>query len=201
VSADQLRQARRTAQEGGFHMTATTQTTTATLWKLDTAHSTVEFAVKHMMFTTVKGRFTDVTGTIDFDDSDPSDGHAEISIGAASIDTRDAQRDAHLKSADFFDVEKYPTLTFRSTRVDGTLEHFTLTGDLTIHGVTHPIALDVTFAGKGKDPWGGERFGYIATGTLNRRDFGLTWNAALETGGFLVGDEVKVTLDLQLIRG
>jgi polyisoprenoid-binding protein YceI len=182
-------------------MAGRTQTATATTWKIDTAHSTVEFAVKHMMFTTVKGRFTDVSGTVEFDEQDPTGGHADITIAAASIDTRESQRDAHLKSADFFDVEQFPTLTFRSTKVEGTAQHFTLTGDLTIHGITRPIALDVTHEGSGKDPWGGERAGYTAKATLNRRDFGLTWNAALETGGFLVGDEVKITLELQLIRG
>jgi polyisoprenoid-binding protein YceI len=181
-------------------MAVITQTKVTTGWKIDTAHSTVEFAVKHMMFTTVKGRFTDVSGTVEFDETDPSDGRADITIGAGSIDTRDAQRDAHLKSADFFDVETYPTLRFVGTDVEGTPQHFTLSGDLTIHGVTRPIALDVRFEGKGKDPWGGERYGYTATAQLNRKDFGLTWNAALETGGWLVGDEVKITLDLQLIR-
>ena len=187
--------------EGEVIMAARVQTATATTWKIDTAHSTVEFAVKHMMFTTVKGRFTDVSGTVEFDEHDPAGGHADITIAAASIDTRESQRDAHLKSADFFDVERFPTLTFRSTKVEGTAQRFTVTGDLTIRGITRPVALDVTYEGKGKDPWGGERVGYTATAALNRKDFGLTWNAALETGGFLVGDEVKITLELQLIRG
>jgi len=177
-----------------------TQVKTATAWKIDTAHSTIEFAVKHMMFTTVKGRFTDVSGTIEFDEDDPAGGRADIVIGAASVDSRDAQRDAHLRSADFFDVEQYPTLAFRSTTIEGNAQQFKLSGDLTIHGITRPITLDVAFQGSGKDPWGGERAGYTATGTLNRKDFGLTWNAALETGGFLVGDEVKIAIDLQLIR-
>ena len=175
-------------------------TDTLTAWKVDTAHSTIGFAVKHMMFTTVKGRFTDVSGAIEIDDDNPSGGRAEITVPAASIDTGDAKRDAHLRSADFFDVEKFPSLTFRSTRIEGTAQRFTLWGDLTIHGVTRPIALDVAFEGRGKDPWGGERAGYSASATLNRRDFGLLWNAALETGGLLVGDEVKITLDLQLVR-
>ena len=181
-------------------MAARIQTATATAWKIDTAHSAVEFAVKHMMFTTVKGRFTDVSGAVEFDESNPQGGRADITIAAASIDTRESQRDAHLKSPDFFDVEKFPTLTFHSTKVEGTPDRFTLTGDLTIRGVTRSIDLDVKYEGKGKDPWGGERVGYTATGAINRKDFGLTWNAALETGGFLVGDEVKISVDLQLIR-
>lgn len=177
-----------------------TGTQAQTTWKIDTAHSTVEFAVKHMMFTTVKGRFTDVSGTLRFDEQDPTGGSADITIAAASIDTREAQRDTHLRSADFFDVEKFPTLTFRSTKIEGNPREFTLTGDLTIRDVTRPITLDVRHEGSGKDPWGGQRVGYSATGKLNRKDFGLTWNAALETGGFLVGDEVKITLDMQLIK-
>ena len=181
-------------------MAGQVRTAAATAWKIDAAHSTVEFAVKHLMFTTVKGRFSDVTGTVEFDDTDPTDGRADITIAAASIDTREPKRDAHLKSADFFDVEQYPTLTFRSTKVEGTARRFALTGDLTIRGVTRPITLDVTYEGTGKDPWGAERVGFAATGTLNRRDFGLTWNAALETGGVLVADEVKITLELQLLR-
>jgi polyisoprenoid-binding protein YceI len=181
-------------------MAAGVQTTAATAWKIDPTHSTVEFAVKHMMVTTVKGRFTDVSGTVEFDPHDPTGGRADVTIAAASVDTREAQRDAPLKSADFLDVERFPTLTFRSTKIAGTATEFTLTGDLTIRGVTRPIALDVTFGGSGKDPWGGERAGHTATGKLNRKDFGLTWNAALETGGLLVGDEVKITLEMELIR-
>lgn len=173
----------------------------ATTWKIDPAHSSIEFAVKHMMFTTVKGRFTDAGGTIQFDPKNPTGGHADITIGTASIDTREAQRDAHLKSVDFFDVENFAAITFKSTRIEGTSKSFRMSGDLTIHGVTKPVTLDVTYEGSGKDPWGGERAGYSATGKLNRKDFGLTWNAALETGGFLVGDEVKLSLDVQLIKG
>jgi polyisoprenoid-binding protein YceI len=181
-------------------MSGTATTAAGTTWKIDTAHSSVEFAVKHMMFTTVKGRFLDVGGTIRFDPADPAGGRADITIATASIDTREAQRDAHLKSADFFDVERFPAITFKSTRIEGTPESFTMTGDLTIRDVTRPIALGVTFEGSGRDPWGGERAGYTATGRLNRKDFGLTWNAALESGGWLVGDEVKITLEVQLAK-
>lgn len=182
-------------------MSSATQTVPGvTTWKIDPAHTGVEFSVKHMMIATVKGRFADVAGTVTIDDAHHGRGAADITINTASIDTREPQRDAHLKSADFFDVEKYPTITFRSTRLDGTSEAFTMTGDLTIHGVTRPIALDVTHEGRGKDPWGGERVGYSATGRIKRSEFGLTWNAALETGGFLVGDDVKITLDIELVK-
>lgn len=182
-------------------MSVTTQTLPGTTWKLDPTHSAVEFSVRHMMITTVRGRFTEVGGTLDFDEADPAGGRAEITINAASIDTREAQRDAHLRSADFFDVERFPALTFTSTRIEGSAQEFTLAGDLTIHGVTRPVALRVTHEGRGKDPWGGERLGYSATTTIKRSDFGLTWNTALETGGFLVGDDVKIALDIQLVKG
>ena len=171
-----------------------------TTWKIDPAHTGVEFAVKHMMIATVKGRFTDVAGTVTIDEADPAASKVDITINAASLDTREPQRDTHLRSGDFFDVEKYPTLTFRSTRIEGNAPEFKLTGDLTIHGVTRPITLDVTHEGRGKDPWGGERVGYSATGKLKRSEYGLTWNAALETGGFLVGDDVKIAVDVELIR-
>jgi polyisoprenoid-binding protein YceI len=182
-------------------MTATdTQTTATTTWKIDPAHSAVEFAVRHMMITTVKGRFTESTGTLDVNEADPTRSKVDFVIQAASIDTREPQRDAHLRSADFFDVEKHPTIRFHSTRIEGSPEDFKMTGDLTIHGVTRPVTLDVTFEGRAKDPWGGERLGYSATGKIKRGDFGLTWNAALETGGFLVGDEVKMTFDIELVK-
>ena len=181
-------------------MSSATQTASVTTWKIDPAHTSVEFSVKHMMITTVKGRFTDVTGDVTVDESNPSAARAQVTINAASIDTREPQRDAHLRSGDFFDVEKFPTLTFRTTRIEGDTQNFKMTGDLTIHGVTRPIRLDVTHEGRAKDPWGGERVGYSATGRIKRSDYGLTWNAALETGGFLVGDEVKISLDIELIR-
>ena len=182
---------------------STTATTTPALttWSIDPAHSHVEFAVKHLMISTVKGRFAVVQGTVRTDESDPTKGTVEVEIDAASIDTREAQRDAHLKSADFFDVEKFPKITFKSTRisdVDG--DSFKLTGDLTIHGITRPVTLDVTSEGRGKDPWGGERAGFSAKGKIKRSDFGLTWNQVLETGGFVVGDEIKISLDVELVK-
>ena len=172
-----------------------------TTWTIDPVHSSVEFAVRHLMITTVKGRFTDVAGTVVVDEARPEGATAEITVGVASIDTREAQRDAHLRSADFFDVETFPTLTFRSKGVkDFSSGGFTLVGDLTIHGVTREVALDVTAEGRSKDPWGGERAGYSAVTKIKRSDFGLTWNQLLETGGLAVSDEVRITLDVQLVR-
>jgi polyisoprenoid-binding protein YceI len=172
-----------------------------TTWTIDPVHSSVEFAVRHLMITTVKGRFTDVTGTVVLDETDPRNASAEITVGVASIDTREAQRDAHLRSADFFDAGTFPTLTFRSRKVtDIARDGFTLVGDLTIHGVTREVALDVTTEGRSKDPWGGERAGYSATAKIKRSEFGLTWNQLLETGGLAVSDDVKITLDVQLVK-
>ena len=176
--------------------------TATTAWNIDPVHTVAEFKVKHMMISNVKGQFTTVTGVMTLDEADVTRSRIEASIQAASVNTRDAQRDAHLKSADFFDVEKFPTLSFKSTRVtrsgDGELA---VTGDLTIHGVTRQVA----FAVEGptppaKDPWGNTRVGLSATTRISRKDFGLTWNAGLETGGFLVGDEVTVTLDVQFVK-
>ncbi len=181
--------------------TATQTATGVTTWKIDPAHTQVEFAVKHMMITTVKGRFSDVTGEIQHNDAATfPNSKVTIEINVASIDTREPQRDQHLRSADFFDVDKYPKITFRSTKIDGAVEGFKLTGDLTIHGVTRPLTLDVTYEGRGKDPWGGERIGFSGTGKIKRGDFGLTWNAALETGGFLVGDDVKLSVDIEAVK-
>lgn len=180
--------------------TATQTATGVTTWKIDPQHSHVEFAVKHMMISTVKGRFSEVSGEIHLDESNLAASKVDVDVNVASIDTREAQRDAHLRSADFFDAETLPTMTFRTAKVEGTLDQFKLTGDLTIHGVTKPVTLDVTHEGRGKDPWGGDRIGFAATGRIKRSDFGLTWNAALETGGFLVGDDVKISLDVEAVR-
>jgi polyisoprenoid-binding protein YceI len=180
---------------------ATPQTNTAA-WNIDPVHSMAEFKVKHMMISNVKGQFTAVTGVITLDETDIAKSHLEASIDVASVQTRDAQRDAHLKSADFFDVEKFPTLSFKSTRVARSGEgELAVTGDLTIHGVTR----EVVFAVEGpsapaKDPWGNTRIGLSATTKISRKDYGLTWNAALETGGILVGDDVAITLDVQSVK-
>src|SRR5579863_7882825 len=164
----------------------------ATTWNIDPVHTVAEFKVKHMMISNVKGQFTKVTGVMTLDETDLTKSRIEASIEAASVHTRDAQRDAHLKSADFLDVEKFPALSFKSTRVsvvgDGELA---VEGDLSIRGVTRKV----TFSVEGptpptKDPWGNTRIGLSATTKINRKDFGLTWNAALETGGILVGEEV-----------
>ena len=181
--------------------TAATMTPTRTTWNIDASHSQVEFAVKHMMIATVRGRFADVKGTVVTDDSDLARAEVDVVIDVNSIDTREAKRDAHLKSADFFDAETFPRITFKSTRVSGAGgDQFELVGDLTIHGVTREVTLDVTSEGRAKDPWGGERAGYSAQTRVNRKDFGLTWNQALETGGFIVGDEIKISLDLELVK-
>jgi len=180
---------------------ATPQTATTT-WNIDPVHTVVEFKVKHMMISNVKGQFAGVTGVLALDETDLTESHLEASIDAASINTRDAQRDAHLKSADFLDVEKFPTLSFKSTDIrragDGELA---VAGDLTIHGVTRKVVFTVEGpTAPGKDPWGNTRRGLSATTKINRKDFGLTWNAALETGGILVGDEVTITLDVQFVK-
>ena len=181
-------------------MSTATATSTRTTWKIDPTHSHVEFAVRHLMISSVKGRFGVVEGTVVTDEGNPSAADVTVTIDTATIDTREAQRDAHLKSADFFDVEKFPTLTFRGTGVSGAGDQFTLTGDLTLHGVTRAVTLDVTAEGRGKDPWGGDRAGYSATGKIKRSDFGLTWNQVLEAGGIAVGDEIKISLDVELVK-
>ena len=173
-----------------------------TTWNIDPVHSVAEFKVKHMMISNVKGQFTHLKGSVTLNEGDITQSDVEASIDVNSISTRDPQRDAHLKSADFFDVEKYPALSFRSTRVsragDGELR---VSGDLTIHGVTKNVVFDVEGpTAPGKDPWGNTRIGLSATTKINRKDFGLTWNAALETGGILVGDDVTITLDVQFVK-
>jgi polyisoprenoid-binding protein YceI len=173
---------------------------TKTTWKLDPTHTTVEFSAKHLMITTVKGRIADVTGTIYMDEKNPQNSSVEATLKAASLDTRTDQRDQHLRSADFLDAEKYPEIKFQSTRIQGDKDSFKLTGDLTIRDVTKPITLDVEFEGTTKDPWGNERVGFSATGKIDRREFGLTWNQALESGGVLVGNDIKISLEAQAIK-
>ena len=176
------------------------QTQTST-WKVDKAHSGAEFKVKHMMISNVKGHFSGVDGILDLNENDVTKSHVQATIDASSITTRDPQRDTHLKSADFFDVEKFPTLSFTSTEVKTTNGDLAVSGDLTIHGVTRTVVFTVEGpTAPAKDPWGNTRIGLTATTKINRRDFGLTWNALLETGGILVGDDVTITLDVQLIK-
>ena len=180
-------------------MTPTTTTTTTTTYTIDRAHSEAAFQVRHLL-TKVRGRFSDFEGTIVYDAAEPERSSVKAIIRAASIDTNEPDRDKHLRSADFFAVDEYPTITFTSTRVrQKGGEEFDVDGDLTIHGITRPVTLAVSFLGKAKDPWGNERLGFEAETTINRKDFGLTWNAALETGGFLVGDEVKISLSVQAL--
>lgn len=172
----------------------------ATTWALDPAHTNVEFAVKHLMIATVKGRFAGVSGTVELNDQDPAASSVGVRIDVASLDTRQEDRDAHLRSADFFDVEHFPELTFRSARVARDGEDLLIDGDLTIRGVTRRVTIRAAEQGRARDPWGGERIAFTAATKINRRDFGLTWNQALETGGFVVGDEVKITIDAELVK-
>lgn len=166
-----------------------------TTWNLDLSHSTLGFTVRHLMVTKVHGRFAKATAS--FDDA-TSTARAEIDV--ASIDTRDEKRDAHLRSADFFDVEKFPTLTFESAGIDGSGDHFALNGRLTIHGVTRDVTLSVERLGVAKDPWGNEKVSFEAKTHISRKDFGMTWNVGLEAGGVLVSDRVDITLDLQFVK-
>lgn len=178
-----------------------TQTETGTrTWAIDAAHSEAGFAVKHLMISTVKGRFGAVSGKIVLNERNLAASTVEAEIEAGSIDTRSEQRDTHLRSADFFDVETYPSITFRSTKVEPRSNgEFLVTGDLTIRDVTRQVVLEVEETGRATDPWGGERIGFTATAKIDREAFGLTWNAALETGGVLVGSEVKITLEVQAV--
>lgn len=172
--------------------------TTSTAWTIDPAHSVLEFAVKHMMFTTAKGRFQDFSGTITFDEQNVRNSRVEVTIQTGSLNTNADDRDAHLRSEDFFAVEQYPEATFRSTKVEPSGGNdFTIVGDLTIKGVTQEVTLDATFQGTGTNPWGQQVAGFEARGSFNRKDFGLNWNQALESGGVLVSDEVKLSLDVQ----
>lgn len=187
-----------------LHTAETQQLTTlpgAARWEIDPAHSDVSFSVKHMMISTVRGRFAVVSGHIDFDEANPTAALIDVAIDVASIDTRNEQRDEHLRSADFFDAAQYPTIAFRSTRVEqGRGDRFRIVGDLTMHGVTREVELDATYEGSNRDPWGGTRAGFTASTEIDRTAFGLTWNAALETGGVLVSEKVKITLDIQAVR-
>jgi polyisoprenoid-binding protein YceI len=170
-------------------------------WMIDTTHTPIEFSVKHMMFTTVRGRFNSFSGTLQIDETNPAKSYAEGVIETASIDSREANRDAHLRSADFFDVEKFPQMKFRSTRVEPAgRDHYKIAGQLTIKDITREVVFDVTSEGQGQDPWGNQRRGFSAETNINRKDFGLTWNVALETGGWLVGDQVKIQIELQVIK-
>jgi polyisoprenoid-binding protein YceI len=176
----------------------TTQTTVAVRpLEIDRSHSEVAFQVRHLL-SKVRGRFNDFAGTIQFDPTHPETSHVDVVVQAASIDTAERDRDAHLRSADFFDVETFPTLTFKSTSVTPRGgDRYDVAGDLTIHGVTRQVTIEAAYLGAARDPWGNSKSVFEGELTLNRKDYGLAWNAALETGGFLVGDEVKVSLAVQ----
>ncbi|MBM3268723.1 MAG: YceI family protein [Candidatus Sericytochromatia bacterium] len=170
-------------------------------WILDAAHSSVGFAVKHLMVSTVRGQFKTYSATIDLDPADVTRSKVSAEIDAASLDTRDEKRDEHLRSADFFDVANHPKLTFESKRIDRIDgDTYRIVGDLTIRGTTRVIALDAEFFGMQKSPWGDTRTGFSLRGTLNRKDFDLTWNVALETGGVLVGDKVTLEIEVEAIQ-
>jgi polyisoprenoid-binding protein YceI len=180
-------------------------TNTNSSWNLDTVHSGINFSVRHMVVSKVRGRFTKFSGNIALDESDLARSVVEATIDASSIDTGTAQRDEHLRSADFFDVEHFPQIRFRSTGIDklGTehgTERYRLSGQLTIRDVSREIALDVEYGGRGKDPWGNERVGFTAKGAFDRKDFGLKWNQVLESGGLLVSDRVELELELQAVK-
>jgi polyisoprenoid-binding protein YceI len=181
--------------------TGVARTAKGSTWTIDPAHSHVAFAIKHLMIATVRGRFTQMHGTVTVDESDPASASIDITIPTASVFTGDEKRDGHLRSPDFFDVERYPNMTFGSKRVEArSNEAFRVVGDLTIRGVTREVTLDVQMLGRAKDPWGQEHTAFEATTRINRGDYGLTWNAALETGGVLVGDEVNISIEVQLLR-
>jgi polyisoprenoid-binding protein YceI len=201
--------------ERSFHMsTATTFDTTprstaipaaaaARTWDIDSSHATAGFKVRHLMVSHVRGLLGPVSGTVVIDDADPSRSRIDVSIDARGLDTREPKRDEHLRSADFFDVENHPTVTFRSTRVEaprGLQEAIRVTGDLTIRGVTHPVTLDVEALEPAvRDPWGNTKRGVSARARINRKDWGLKWNVALETGGVVVAEEVAIEIDAELV--
>lgn len=181
---------------------ATSAIPATTTWQIDTSHSNANFTVRHMMISNVKGQFSGITGSANLDPHDLTRSSVDITIDVNTLNTLDAQRDTHLKSADFLDAEKYPTMTFRSTQVEVTGDgELRVTGDLTLHGVTKPVVLNVEGPTEVvKDPWGFERWGASATTKINRRDFGLNFNPLLETGGAVVGDEVKISIDVEFVR-
>lgn len=182
-------------------MNTGTQTKTRAKWAVDPVHSSVEFAVKHMVIATVRGRFKKFDVDVDFDRDHPEQSSVNAEIEVASIDTREPDRDTHLRSSDFFEVEKYPTMTFKSKRIEPVGENRSrIIGDLTIRDVTREVALDAEFAGLAKDPWGKERAGFNAETAINRKDFGLHWNVALETGGWLVGDTIRIYVEAELVK-
>lgn len=170
-------------------------------WKIDPAHSEINFSVRHMMISNVRGRFEKFDGTVEFDAENPENSSVEVEIDAASINTREEKRDNHLRSPDFLDVEQYPYMTFKSKLIEQTGEDSgRIIGDLTVRDQTHEVVLDVDYAGMAKSPWGTTSAGFSATTKINRKQWGLNWNQALETGGVLVGDELKINIELEIVK-
>jgi polyisoprenoid-binding protein YceI len=180
---------------------ATQHAPVTSAWKIDPVHSTIGFAVKHMMISTVRGRFTSFDATVTLDEHEPANSIVSVTVETASVDTRAEQRDAHLRTSDFFDAVNHPQITFVGRRIVGDINgKFKLVGDFTIRGVTRELVLDASFEGTGKDPWGGDRRAFAARGRINRYDFGLEWNQGLEAGGFLVSPEVRIEIEAQFVR-
>ena len=170
-------------------------------WQIDPAHSQIQFSIRHMMISNVRGRFENFTGAIEFEEKDPTRSLVDVQIETASINTRETQRDGHLRSPDFLNAEKYPYLSFKSKRVEKIDDsHGRVIGDLTIRDVTKEVALDVEYAGQAKSPWGTVSAGFSATAKINRKDWGLTYNQVLETGGVMVGDVINITIDLEIVK-
>jgi polyisoprenoid-binding protein YceI len=170
-------------------------------WKIDSAHTLASFTVRHMMISNVRGEFEKVTGAVDFNEENPTEATVDVQIDVASINTRDSQRDQHLKSPDFFNIELYPKISFKSKSVERTGDTSArLIGDLTIKDITREVSLDVDYAGLATSPWGATSAGFTATTKINRKDWDLNWNVALETGGWLVGEEIKINIDLEIIK-
>lgn len=172
-----------------------------TQWDFDLTHSSINFHIRHLMVSKVHGRFTKWNGTLELDEQDLTKSRVSVEIDPASIDTQEPKRDAHLRSADFFEVEKFPAMAFKSTKItrEGD-DRFKVTGDLTIRGVTHPVTLDVEGGEQVKDPWGGTRTGFSARTSISRKEFGLTWNVALEAGGFMLADKLDITLEIEAVK-
>lgn len=169
-------------------------------WNIDPSHSTIQFSARHMVITKVRGAFKSYQGSIELDEADATRSKVNVNIDASSIDTHEPKRDGHLRSADFLDVEKYPTIEFSSTAIKARADGYEVTGQLTIHGVTRNVTLSAELQGRGKDPWGGERIAFGAKGSINREDFGLTWNQVLEAGGVLVSNKIELELEVQAVR-
>jgi polyisoprenoid-binding protein YceI len=170
-------------------------------WQIDFSHSQIQFSVRHMMISKVRGTFEKFSGVVNYNEANPTNTTVDIAVDIASVNTRDEQRDGHLRSADFFDAENNPTMTFKSTRVEKIDDaNGRLYGDLTIRGITKPVVLDVDYEGQAQSPWGTTSAGFSATGKVNRKEWNMQWNAALETGGFLVGDDVTISIELELVK-